>query len=44
MFYKIKKMGNCDFKKNPQEQGTTINKNNFLQHYVIGRGGYGRVK
>ena len=37
-------MGNCDFNKNPQEQGGTINKNTFLQHYVIGRGGYGRVK
>lgn len=41
-------MGNCDFttkKTQPeaQEEAATINKNNFYQQYVIGKGGYGRV-
>ncbi len=37
-------MGNCDFKS--KEEPTTkqaISKVNFQCHYVIGRGGYGKV-
>jgi hypothetical protein len=37
-------MGNCDFKK--KEEAThslNISKVNFQMHYVIGRGGYGKV-
>jgi hypothetical protein len=36
-------MGNCDFKKEP-ESNPGISKMNFQMHYVIGRGGYGKVK
>ena len=36
-------MGNCDFTKNQAENTGTINKNTFQQHYVVGRGGYGKV-
>ena len=36
-------MGNCDFTKNQSENTGTINKNNFQQQYVVGRGGYGKV-
>jgi hypothetical protein len=35
-------MGNCDFKKEP-EVTHGISKANFQMHYVIGRGGYGKV-
>ena len=37
-------MGNCDYisKKVPEEP-STINKNIFIQLYVIGKGGYGKV-
>jgi len=38
-------MGNCDFisRKVPKE-AATITKNNFYLQYVIGKGGYGRVR
>jgi hypothetical protein len=38
-------MGNCDFitRKVPEE-ASVIAKNIFYQQYVIGKGGYGRVK
>ena len=38
-------MGNCDFitRKVPEEE-STIAKNIFYQNYVIGKGGYRRVK
>lgn len=37
-------MGNCDFKKEEPAPSVTISKVNFQMHYVIGRGGYGKVK
>ena len=38
-------MGNCEYitKKVPEELAT-INKNIFQQLYVIGKGGYGKVR
>lgn len=38
-------MGNCDFKTEPPAKNvpTTTSKANFQFHYVIGRGGYGKV-
>jgi hypothetical protein len=37
-------MGNCDFKKKEEpSQNLSISKVNFQMHYVIGRGGYGKV-
>jgi hypothetical protein len=36
-------MGNCDFKKNEPENSTGFSKANFQMHYVIGKGGYGKV-
>lgn len=39
-------MGNCDFNKWSKvntEMGWTINKNLFIQEYILGRGGYGKV-
>lgn len=38
-------MGNCDFTtKKTEEEAASINKNYFHQQYVIGKGGYGRVR
>ena len=38
-------MGNCDFStKKIEVEAATINRNNFIQPYVIGKGGYGRVR
>lgn len=37
-------MGNCDFKtKEEAPANVNISKVNFQMHYVIGRGGYGKV-
>lgn len=36
-------MGNCDFKKDDDLKNVGISKANFHKHYVIGRGGYGKV-
>ena len=40
-------MGNCSFKSDTLEQidqtCTTMSKNNYVFHYVIGRGGFGKV-
>ncbi len=38
-------MGNCNFKteKNENEKAPTMTKNLFLQHYIIGKGGFGKV-
>ncbi len=36
-------MGNCDFKKQEPTTNVGISKINFQMHYVIGRGGYGKV-
>jgi hypothetical protein len=38
-------MGNCDFKKElPSTTNIGISKVNFQLHYVVGRGGYGKVE
>jgi len=38
-------MGNCDYiTKRVPEEAATITKNNFHLLYVIGKGGYGKVK
>lgn len=37
-------MGNCDFKKSEPEVNPGISKVNFQLHYIIGKGGYGKVK
>jgi serine/threonine protein kinase len=38
-------MGNCNFKteKVETENISLINKNMFLMHFIIGRGGFGKV-
>jgi serine/threonine kinase 32 len=36
-------MGNCNFKTESTEQSSTLSVNNFVFHYVIGRGGFGKV-
>lgn len=36
-------MGNCDFKKTEPNNNAGISKANFQMHYVIGKGGYGKV-
>lgn len=36
-------MGNCTFKTDNFDQSVSMNKNNFTFHYVIGRGGFGKV-
>lgn len=37
-------MGNCSFETDKSDTSATlINKNNFVYHYVIGRGGFGKV-
>jgi hypothetical protein len=37
-------MGNCDFKaEEPAINTLGVSKINFQMHYVIGRGGYGKV-
>ena len=37
-------MGNCSFENDKSDSTTTVvNKNNFMYHYVIGRGGFGKV-
>lgn len=37
-------MGNCEFKKQEPTSSVGISKINFQMHYVVGRGGYGKVK
>ena len=39
-------MGNCDFKKEKaaNEEVASLSKNLFLSHYIIGKGGFGKVK
>lgn len=39
-------MGNCDFKteKSDNEKVATMNKNMFLLQYIIGKGGFGKVR
>jgi len=36
-------MGNCNFKTEAPDQSSTLSVNNFVFHYVIGRGGFGKV-
>jgi hypothetical protein len=36
-------MGSCEFKSEEPAQNLTISKANFQVHYVIGKGGYGKV-
>jgi hypothetical protein len=38
-------MGNCNFKKekNEDEKSLAPTKNLFLSHYIIGKGGFGKV-
>jgi serine/threonine protein kinase len=38
-------MGNCNFKteKNEVEPPVSMNKNLFTSHYIIGKGGFGKV-
>jgi len=36
-------MGNCNFKTEAPEKTSTLSVNNFVFHYVIGRGGFGKV-
>lgn len=36
-------MGNCNFRPEVPEQTSTISKNNFVFHYVVGKGGFGKV-
>lgn len=37
-------MGNCNFKtENETDNVAATNKNHFMFHYVIGRGGFGKV-
>jgi hypothetical protein len=38
-------MGNCNFKteKNENEQTPSLTKNLFISHFIIGRGGFGKV-
>lgn len=36
-------MGNCNFKTEAPEQATVLSINNFTFHFVIGRGGFGKV-
>lgn len=38
-------MGNCTFENNKSDNTSTslISKNNFMYHYVIGKGGFGKV-
>lgn len=38
-------MGNCNFKteKNENEKTPSMTKNLFLLHYIIGKGGFGKV-
>ena len=36
-------MGNCDFKKQEPTTNVGISKINFQMHYVIVRGGYGKL-
>eukprot|EP01017_Pseudomicrothorax_dubius_P028775 TRINITY_DN3446_c0_g1_i8.p1 TRINITY_DN3446_c0_g1~~TRINITY_DN3446_c0_g1_i8.p1 ORF type:complete len:304 (+),score=61.10 TRINITY_DN3446_c0_g1_i8:68-979(+) len=36
-------MGNCTFKPEQMDTSTAISKNNFTFHYVIGKGGFGKV-
>ena len=36
-------MGSCEFKKEESVSNVAISKANFQLHYVIGKGGYGKV-
>jgi len=36
-------MGNCNFKTEAPEKTSSLSVNNFVFHYVIGRGGFGKV-
>jgi len=36
-------MGNCDFKKEEPKTGG-VSSAMFQMHYIIGKGGYGKVK
>lgn len=36
-------MGNCDFKKEQPAATPSISKVNFQMHYIVGKGGYGKV-
>ena len=41
-------MGNCNFKtekmENKDNSLTAMNKNMFILHYIVGKGGFSRVK
>jgi len=36
-------MGNCNFRPEVPEQTSTVSKNNFVFHFVVGKGGFGKV-
>lgn len=38
-------MGNCDFKTDKQatQNDNQMGRNMFIMHYIIGRGGFGKV-
>jgi len=36
-------MGNCNFKTEAPEKTSSLSSNNFARHFVIGRGGFGKV-
>lgn len=36
-------MGNCNFRPEVPETTSTVSKNNFAFHYVVGKGGFGKV-
>jgi len=36
-------MGNCNFKTEATEKSSALSINNFVFHYVIGKGGFGKV-
>jgi hypothetical protein len=36
-------MGSCEFKSEEAAPSVAISKANFQMHYVIGKGGYGKV-
>jgi len=36
-------MGNCNFKTEATDKTSALSSNNFARHFVIGRGGFGKV-
>jgi len=40
---KLNKMGTCAFKQDGIDETNQISKSSFYFHYVIGKGGFGKV-